>query len=172
MNIPQLSEPNWESPRGPPWWSYCPKAKPCSIMSHLSAVKWRDGSGTASGIQVVPEPMRSIETPSGSGTIPCFMAVSNIRGMPGISRRALSMRATLSRRWFGGMLGRERCRTSNVKEKPESAEEHDASAGERRQCLVHRVLRLNCPDERTGRTVAARQLRSTCRLARVRFTNG
>ena len=72
-------------------------------MSHLSAVKWRDGSGIASGIQVVPEPMRSIETPRGSGTIPCFMAVSDIPGMPDIARLVLSVRAVVSR--MGGLVG-------------------------------------------------------------------
>jgi hypothetical protein len=47
---------------------------------------WRDGSGTASGIQVVPDPIRSIDTPSGSGTIAIVFDVScaAIPGMFGI----------------------------------------------------------------------------------------
>jgi hypothetical protein len=48
-------------------------------------MKWRDGSETASGIHVVPDPIRSIETPSGSGTIGMpFIGAVSADAVPGI----------------------------------------------------------------------------------------
>ena len=48
-----------------------------------------DGSLTASGIHVVPDPIRSIDTPSGSGVIiigiGCICALSAGFGVPGIA---------------------------------------------------------------------------------------
>jgi hypothetical protein len=38
-------------------------------MSHAPTVALLAGSGAADGIHEVPDPMRSIETPSGSGAI-------------------------------------------------------------------------------------------------------
>ena len=42
---------------------YCPNTKPWTIRSQLPAAKWCEGNETASGIQVVPEPIRSMEIP-------------------------------------------------------------------------------------------------------------
>jgi hypothetical protein len=94
MNIPQLSEPACDCPRGPPCLSYSPNTNPWSMRSHLPAMAWRDGSGTASGIQVVPDPIRSIDTPSGSGTIAIVFDVScaAIPGIDGIAFIELSLR--------------------------------------------------------------------------------
>ena len=104
INIPQLRKPNWSAPRGPPWWLNCPQGDAVGHQVPRVRHPVPDGIGTASGIQVVPDPILSTEMPSGSGTIPCFMAVSNIRGMPGISAGAVHARDAVAQ-CFGGMLG-------------------------------------------------------------------
>jgi hypothetical protein len=43
---------------------------------HDPAVTWREGRLTASGIQVVPDPIRSMEIPSGTATVAVALAVS------------------------------------------------------------------------------------------------
>ena len=65
ITIAQLRLPHWLAPRGPLWRSYSPKANPWSMTIQFPAMRWRDGSTTASGIHVVPEPLRSMEIPNG-----------------------------------------------------------------------------------------------------------
>jgi hypothetical protein len=55
---------------------YWPKAKPCSMKFHDPAVTWREGRLTASGIQVVPDPIRSMEIPSGTATVALAVALA------------------------------------------------------------------------------------------------
>src|SRR4051794_19887220 len=111
ISISQLSDPTWLAPRGPPCTSYWRKANPCPVTSQLpGALKCTDGIGAASGTHVVPDPMRSMETPRGSGVIMRMaIAVSPgaIPGMLAMSRDARPVSARGLVMSMPGMPGAE-----------------------------------------------------------------
>jgi len=83
ISISQSTMPNCRSPRFEPWSSYCAKATPWIIAVQSPHILWLACIGLESGIQLVPDPIRTCEMPSG----PFIIAAMSwpTCAMPGIS---------------------------------------------------------------------------------------